>query len=436
MKKKFLKGISETRLLDENTVNYLAISGGADSVALAMLLRECNIPFEMLHVNYKLRGTESDQDEHFLKKLAKKWNIPLHVLDAGKEMRKSKKGESIQMIARDIRYRWFNRFVKSENTRILTAHNKNDRAENFLLHLVRGSRGNSDIPLKNGAIVRPLLHFSKSEIIQYLKTKNQNFRNDSSNEKEVYSRNFIRLRILPLMEKMNPSILETIIQAINKEKQWQTISHFALAFFEKTHVKIKDNVRVVSIREFYSNQETIATFQLWLEKKGFETDAISKILSSKSGAVFTNKKFELIKDRDKILLRNISEKKIFDNEFIFPVEGEIKKPIQIKSKIKDAKELQIKHDKFHLYLDADDVKGNFTLRKAKKADRFEPFGFRGSKKISDFYTQEKMNRIQKEEQWLLCYDHKILWVIGKRASKHFPITTKTKRVLILKVKNE
>lgn len=432
----FKKVANELDLLAPGRQNFLALSGGADSVTLACLLIECRIPFEILHVNYGLRGKESDEDEKFVKQFGKKWKIKVHVYNAAKEMQKKSSGESVQMKARNLRYAWFNTFCKTKEVRIFTAHQMNDRVENFLLRVVRGSRGKFDIPSENSNIIRPLLNFTREQINQYLKSIGQEYREDSSNSKEIYSRNYIRLNVIPVLKKMNPSLEESVSASLKNISDLESVADAALVQFEKNCMSHKSNYELIHPSKEINNKNFDSLFRLWLSRKGFERSVIDKIIgSTRSGAAFRNEKFEIYTDREGFVFKSIENKNVNENIPVNPEEG-LHSPIRLKFKIKERHEIKPEKKKNYLLLDADKINMPFYIRHCKTGDRFSPFGLKGSKKLSDFFTQEKMNAFEKSNQWLLCCGDEIIWIIGRRASSLYTVTEKTKKVLEIKFKDE
>ncbi len=208
---RFTDFLKEHRLCIRGERILLAVSGGIDSVVMAHLFKEAGYDCSMAHCNFQLRGEDSNLDETFVRSLAAYLEIPFFVkhFDVDAEMRD--KGISMQMAARDLRYKWFEQLLEEQSLdRLATAHNKNDAIETFFLNLSRGSgiRGLKGIPPRRGRIIRPLLFASREQIESYQKSQNIEYREDASNLETKYQRNKIRHDVLPVMEQINPGFME------------------------------------------------------------------------------------------------------------------------------------------------------------------------------------------------------------------------------------
>ena len=190
----------------------IAISGGVDSVILTHLFSELNFDISLAHCNFQLREKESDLDEEFVKLLSQKTSNQIFTIKFDTEKFASKNKFSIQIAARELRYNWFQKIIKKHSfDYVLTAHHADDNLETFLINLTRGSGldGFTGIPRINGNIVRPLLAFSREEILAYAKTNTIDWREDASNATTKYIRNKIRHKVLPVLKEINPNLLET-----------------------------------------------------------------------------------------------------------------------------------------------------------------------------------------------------------------------------------
>ena len=215
--------IQEHRLIDSATQRiYIAISGGADSVALlmAMLALGYGERLEALHCNFTLRGEESDCDEAFVRELCTKLSVPLQIKRFDTRRHAEKKGISIEMAARELRYQWFRSFTEGSEGRkvVAVAHNADDQVETLLLNLSMGTgiRGLSGMPFIKQAegIIRPLQATPRALILDYLSALGQSYREDSSNSDTRYKRNLIRHQLIPIFEELNPSFRETTYRTI------------------------------------------------------------------------------------------------------------------------------------------------------------------------------------------------------------------------------
>ena len=213
LKQDVQKFIEEKKLFNLQDKILVALSGGADSVALLRVLQSLGYICECAHCNFHLRGLESDRDETFVRQLCEKQRILLHVTHFDTSAYAKDHHLSIEMAARELRYEWFEHIRKEIGASVIAvAHHRDDSVETFLLNLMRGAgiNGLRGIPVKNGKIVRPLLSVSREDILDYLQAIHQEYVTDSTNLEDEYMRNKIRLNILPAMKEVNPSIMETI----------------------------------------------------------------------------------------------------------------------------------------------------------------------------------------------------------------------------------
>ena len=200
--------VAENRLLHPQDRVLVALSGGADSVGLLLMLRELGYTVESAHCNFHLRGAESQRDEEFVRRLCQRLDIPLHVREFDTTAYAHSQGMSIEMAARELRYGWFDQLCQERGiSNVATAHHADDNVETLLLNLVRGTglQGLCGIPPRNGRVVRPLLSVWRNDIVRYLEQKGQDYVTDSTNLQTDFTRNKIRLEVLPLLRQLNPA---------------------------------------------------------------------------------------------------------------------------------------------------------------------------------------------------------------------------------------
>ena len=431
MKNKFLENIKKNNLFSEEDKLIVAISGGADSVALAILLNECNFPIIFAHCNFNLRNEESDEDEYFVKKLAKKLDLECYVESFETEKFAKQNKISIQMAARQLRYSWLEKIRMETNSKYISvAHHKDDDIETYFINLIRGSgiRGFLGMKEKKNKIIRPLLNFERDEIESYLRLKNQEFRTDSSNTETKYLRNNIRKHIIPLIKDVNPSFSNTFSNelkymndvfkvfqnVINTEMKNIILSSSDDIILDKNNLLKSDNKKIL-LREF------IFPF-------GFsQTEQILNSCNDISGKMFYSKSHKLLIDRDKIIiseLKNTEEICLEISENL----PEINFPINMRFDISE--ELSYHKSEEKAAFDFDRIKFPIQIRKWKEGDYFHPIGMNGKKKLSDFFIDKKLSRFEKEKCCIMCSDEKIMWIIGHRMDDRFKITNKTKKAYI------
>jgi len=403
----------------------LAVSGGADSVVLAYLLKGAGINFEIAHCNFKLRGSESDRDEAFVKKLAVTLDVPFSCKHFDTNTYATANKLSIQEAARDLRYAWFATF----NTIVITAHHANDNIETVLMHFCRGTgiAGLTGIePYKvKERLLRPLLVFHKQEIIDYATEAGIAFVEDSSNATGKYARNFFRHQVLPAVQEVYPQSEQNILHTI---KHLREVSEVYKAAMQK----------IVSKLQFINSHEIHIPVIMWQKAKPLDTitfemlypygftaaqipEAI-KILSAHNGAVLISPTHRLIKNRNWMILApletatNRSVVVVDQNDASVDYPGGTLRLQTFAAQVPEAS------DAYSCMLDAAALQFPLILRPAATGDYFYPFGMQKKKKLSKFFIDLKLSKTAKEKVWVLVSDNRIAWVIGYRIDNRFKIT--------------
>lgn len=428
MLKKFKKNIeanfpylSEKKLL-------IACSGGLDSVVLTYLMKELNYEIALAHCNFSLRGKESDGDEMFVIGLAKNLEIPVfaETFDTKKFAKEHK--ISTQMAARELRYNWFSEILKDfKYDFLLTAHHLDDDLETFFINLSRGTglNGLTGIPKENNKIIRPLLKFSREEILKYAEENNLKWREDSSNQKTDYLRNTLRLEVLPQFKKMNDSVLKNFQKTQQNLKASQNLIEDYLALVYNLVVTEAADSYKINIQKIKDLPHTKALLYELLNSFGFtEWDDVSQLLDAQTGKKVFSKTHQLLKNRDELILTEIS-KENFSEEFSVPKEGVV---FPINLKIESAEYIG-ETEKNLIYVASEKLNFPLKLRKWEHGDSFHPFGMKGKKKLSKFFKDEKIPLTEKEKIWLLLSDEKMVWVIGHRMDDRFKVTKDSKKIL-------
>ena len=435
MKNKVQNFITERSLFNKEDKLILGISSGADSVCLMQILLALGYRFDLAHCNFNLRGNESDQDEVFVRKLAKEYQLQLHVKHFDIQRHASENKISTQMVARDLRYAWFHDLLASENAKyIAIAHHTNDDAETFFINLVRGSglKGLLGIKEKIDSIVRPLMAVSRAEIEQFLKENDISFREDSSNTSLKYLRNKIRHELMPLLTEMNPSIQQTIN---NEMKILEGVAQVYYAKMEEVRKEVIQNengiiqLRIAALLELDPLNNYL--YEL-LSPYGFSTiESIAKSLNGQSGKQFFSSTHQLVVDREYILISTLEKE-----DAVFKIlKGDLKLETPIAINFRTVLDKNIILDSKIAQLDFDKLQFPLTLRKWKDGDKFTPLGMQSFKKISDFFIDNKFSILDKNKQWLLCSGEDIVWVVGHRIDDRFSIQSTTKKLYIAELLN-
>lgn len=396
----------------------VALSGGADSVALLRLLCALGYDCRAAHCNFHLRGTESDRDEAFVRRMCREQGVTLYVthFDTQEEARRRK--VSIEMAARDLRYAWFEEVRKECGAAVIAvAHHSDDSVETLLLNLIRGTglNGLRGIRPKNGRVVRPLLCMNRQEILTCLKEMGQTYVTDSTNLQNLYTRNKIRLDLLPLMQTINPSVKENLLKMT---AHLEGVAHIYQKAIDESRRRVM-TAEGISIEALEQECEPETVLYECLSPLGFRAAQVSEMyqsLKGQSGKEFVGRGWRAVKDRRMLLLAPIEE---------------MEEPRLQWEERRLTSDFVIPRDKQVACLDADKLKAPLTLRRWRDGDTFVPFGMKGRKRVSDYLTDRKFSLLQKERQWVLCCGEEICWLVGERLDNRFRIDEGTKSVRIV-----
>ena len=426
----------------------IAISGGIDSVVLTHILHSLKFSISLAHCNFQLRGKDSNKDEIFVTELGEKLRINCEVIKFETENYAVEKGISTQMAARELRYNWFQEIMqKNELDYIITAHQKDDIIETVLINLTRGTGldGLTGIPEVNGFIVRPLLPFSRNEILVYATKNKIQWREDQSNSSIKYVRNKIRHKVVPFLKELNPNLLDTLNNTLENLKGSQQIIQDRIE-------NIRDEITTKNKKETHFNIEKLKNLSnpkiyLYELLKAYNftewNDAVA-LLDAQSGKQIFSETHRLLKDRDVLILSKISNSKKLVQYEIPENTSKITVPIKLKFKSIDIPfdtknhqnkvlEELIFDNPNTISIDYNTIKFPLIIRKWQKGDYFYPIGLNGKKKLSKFFKDDKMSLLEKENAWVLCAsDNTIIWVIGKRLDERFKVIKTTSKVLKIK----
>lgn len=439
--------------LFKNHGRYIvALSGGADSVALLLILKQLGVSLSAAHCNFHLRGEESERDEQFCVSLCERLGITLHRIHFDTQFYARQHKISIEMAARDLRYRYFAQLAKDiKADGICVAHHRDDNVETVILNLLRGSGvdGLAGIAPKNGKILRPLLCIGRQDILDYLQLQGQNYVTDSTNLADDALRNRIRHHVIPLLEIVNPAAKENIAQTAKYLRQAKMMLEGLMGDHqtdgcEDDSCTARDlNNHVICLQKQPIMKAPSPEFMLHSElgKYGFHGDVIDDIYESLVakdggvGKVWKNGSYMLAIDRNQLLVTALAALDTIQSErpFRFPEEGNFNLGESLKIKLhRYLRTADFTPSKScHLVtLDADKVSFPLTYRLCEKGDRFYPFGMKGSKLISDYLTDRKRNVLQKMKQHVITDSQgEIVWLVGERTSDRSKITDQTQIIL-------
>lgn len=408
----------------------LATSGGIDSMVLLELCIQLKLDIRVAHCNFHLRGDESDADEEFLKTQCEKKDVLLFVNHFETKKFAEEHRLSIQVVARNLRYEWFNTLlINNDYDYILTAHHLDDSLETFLINFTRGSGldGLTGIPQQNGNIIRPLLPFSRTEIEIFAKENKIQWREDSSNASDKYLRNKLRHDVIPVLKELNPSLLSSFENTISNLQQAQTLVDDASRIVYRKVVVDVDFQKRINLSELMQLPNYLAYLYQWLEPFGFtDWDSITDLVSAQSGKQIHSQKHSLLKDRNELIIYQKQESDE-NEEFLITKEQELVKfPLKLAFCKVDDISVQSTNT---IFVDEEKLQFPLLIRKWRKGDLFYPFGMQGSKKLSKYFKDEKFSLLEKSETWLLCSHNQIVWIIGKRQDERFKITNQTTKIV-------
>lgn len=425
MIRRFLNFVEENELFSKKDHLLLGFSGGADSVALFHLLRESNFTFSVAHVNYSLRDHESEEDARFVKSLCDEYKIECFVKKIDKEHWITKK--NIQSEARKIRYAFFSELKKTQGfSAVLTAHHKDDNIESILMNITRGTglKGLLGIEKKHDDLVRPLLFIKRSEIEEYLNSKQFQWRNDSSNFESKYKRNRFRNKIIPLLNKENPSFSEAMDRLLENLTPVAEVYYEAFEKFKKEAVfQTKDQIKIET-----SQAELLRRFLFeFIQDFGFNSAQAKDILKAinESGRVFNSSSHRLYIDRSSIIIVKEEGNSSSDID-ISESTQELLDPIHLV--FSSSKKVKFIPSNEIALMDKSKIHFPLKLRSWKHGDRIQPLGMKGMKKISDVLIDKKISLPDKSKLMLLLSNDEVIWIVGIMLSDKVKISDLTKEV--------
>jgi tRNA(Ile)-lysidine synthase len=370
--------IEEKHLLGSGNKVLVALSGGADSVALLRVLLRLGYVCEAAHCNFHLRGEESVRDERFVRALAESLGVPLHVIHFDTNAYAASHNVSVEMAARELRYDWFAKLRQECGAKVVAvAHHRDDSVETFLLNLVRGTgiNGLQGIRPVNGEVVRPLLCVSRAEILDYLSSLGQDYVTDSTNLQDEFVRNKLRLNVIPMLETINPSVSDTIVETARRLADVAQVYQEAIQAARKRVMPDGETINIPTLCREPGAQNLL--FEL-LYPLGFNAAQVSDVfraLHGESGRMFHSREWTLLIDRDRLIRRPSGE-----------VEPQ---PELCVERMEVDTDFLVPHTNEEAYIDASMVHGELTLRKWQSGDKFIPFGMKGFKSVRNYLRDKK-----------------------------------------------
>jgi len=428
--------IKRHNLLRNNGRVIVALSGGADSVALLSALTELGYDCAAAHCNFHLRGAESTRDMRHVEALAKVMDIDLYVKDFDVAERQKSTGESVEMACRELRYRWFDELLDREYAQcIAVGHHREDQAETFFLNLLRGSgvTGLAGMRYRNGHVVRPLLDVSRADIEAYLRGKGLAWVDDSTNAGCEYARNRIRNRLLPLVEELFPGGTDSVLRSMAILRE--NADFYAYAVSREAALHCTGEPKEINLETLAAGPHAGTVLYEYLKAEGFSRRQTDDMLVAawRSGGTFVASS-QHVRDVDHGVLRAPREAHISgaDAVEVNPAHN-ISMPVRINVSRHSAGEFAPGRDACTVYLDARALEGEprWELRHWRRGDRMVPYGHKSDKLLSDIFADARLSAEAKHAVWLLTRNGKIVWAAGLRASGLFTIGPETREYLKL-----
>jgi len=404
------------------------------------LMKKCNYSICLAHCNFHLREEESNRDEAFVRSWAKENGVELFVkeFDTFSYMKENKL--SLEMAARDLRYQWFDSLLKEYGFSYLaTAHHLDDSIETFFINLLRGTgiAGLHGIQAKNDKIIRPLLFATREEILSYAKENSISFVEDSTNSETKFTRNKIRHNLFPVLRELNPNFEFALKKDIEHLRDTEFVFRREIEKVKQEIIEKEKDVFKIRIEKLQELTPLNIYLYEILSEYGFNETNINDILlclNENSGKQFFSKTHRLLKDRQYIFIDKIKDESKNDFFLINQEQGSLIYPLRMQMEVmRDLKFVNISKSKNIAMLDFDLLKFPLVLRKWRQGDCFVPFGMKKEKKLSDYFTANKYSLIDKENQWILCSEEKIIWIVGERIDNRFRISNTTKNILKIEV---
>ena len=407
----------------------LAISGGIDSMVLLHLFYKLEFDITVAHCNFSLRDAESDADEDFVRTTCEALKIPYYIQKFDTKQFASDYKLSIQLAARKLRYDWFSELLIDQKLDyVLTAHHLDDEIETFLINFTRGTglEGLTGIPAKNENVIRPLLKFSRDEIESFAKENNIKWREDSSNASVKYLRNKLRHDVVPILKELNPSFMHSFQNTLENLKQSQSLVDDASRIVYRKVVQEEENQKKINLSELMQLKNYKAYLYQWLKPLGFTAwEDIYDLVEAQSGKQVFSADYLLLKDRNDLIVTT----RDFGNQISYKIEKtNLQVNIPLKLTLCNIGYISNLNSNC-IFVDEDKISFPLTIRKWQEGDVFYPSGMQGKKKVSKYFKDQKFSLIDKQNQWLLCSNDEIIWIISHRADQRFLADDNTKNIL-------
>ncbi|HLN52941.1 MAG TPA: tRNA lysidine(34) synthetase TilS [Lentimicrobium sp.] len=438
MLEQFREYIEQHGLFTNQDTVLLAVSGGIDSMVMAELFHRSGYKFAIAHCNFGLRGSESNQDEAFVASMAQTYKVKFFVKHFKTREYAGFNKISVQMAARTLRYEWFEELLANEGFYALaTAHHLDDQIETFFINALRGTgiSGLHGILPYRINIVHPMMFAFRRQIEEFASDEAISFREDSSNRTTKYVRNKIRHDLIPMLAEINHDFRKTLTATIDRIRDAELLIRNYISQISSQLITEEDDIIKVNIIGLKQYEPVDLYLYELLQPYGFNRSVcieIAESLDEISGKQFFSVTHRLIKDRNSLIITETGAESAesIAEAFIEESSEEITKPVHLRfSKLKNTPELKVPKTGNIALLDASRLKYPLKLRKWKEGDSFIPYGMNNTKKLSDFFIDNKFSIVEKENAWLLISGNSIAWLIGHRIANPFRISNDTSEIL-------
>lgn len=444
-RKRLQRFVEREKLFHARQPLLLAISGGLDSVVLSHMLHELGYEIVLAHANFGLRGEESDADETFVVEWAQRMGCPVHTVRFDTETHRREHRMSIQASARALRYEWLETLCTrlsetdpSRRFRLITAHHEDDNIETMLLHFFRGTgiSGMRGMLPGTANVARPLLFARREELVSYAQACELNWREDRSNAVDKYDRNFLRLRVMPMLAERFPAIRNNLASNLHRFREIEQVSDKTMRPLIRKLVK-SDSSGLMRIPVEGLLLTGFAESLLWelLKGVGFSAAQVAEAMhltELPSGRRVASETHRVVRHRNWLLIHPLE----LGSTPLYTLD-EASGSLQFSegSLIWESSEYageEIPRESDTVWLDLKDIRFPIILRKWSKGDYFYPLGMDKKKKVARFLIDSKISLPEKDKIWLLESDSRVLWVVGKRMDGRFQLKPSTRRILKIK----
>ncbi|NTE03375.1 tRNA lysidine(34) synthetase TilS [Agrobacterium tumefaciens] len=432
--------IKQYELFASGNKILLAVSGGKDSVLMLHLFKAIGVNIGVAHCNFNLRADEAQRDENFVKILAETLDLPYHITHFDTKKYAIENKISTQMAARDLRYAWFEEIrATHQYDYIALAHHQNDAIETVLINLIRGTgiSGLHGILPKRGHLIRPLLFLNSEQIERIVSEENISFVEDSSNLSTNYTRNKLRIQVIPHLKEINPNLEKTFADNITRFAAIENFLDLEVTKLQAEIIIKKTDGLYIALDEISKlNPQKLLLYEL-LKPYHFTEYVVEEIIAglrALSGTHFFSSTHQAIINRNDLVIIEKNTDNLL-NEFIHPATKKISfggHTISLDYSTVTKFEMNVAK----AFVNADQLIFPLVVRKWQNGDKFIPLGMHMLKKVSDFFINEKVPvHIKHSTPILINGNGDIIWIAGMRQDNRYKLTTATKKVAIFELEN-